>query len=83
MAAIDDPIDAVKNQYPKYSSDPVDVLLDVVAESHPFAGMANAIRNFFSKREAGERVEALLGPSNGTYASMRRGLTLLSRSITS
>src|SRR5258706_2139421 len=60
MSGIDDPIDAVKKQYPEQSLSAVDVLLDVVAESHPFAGMANAIRDFFSKKEAEARVKALL-----------------------
>jgi len=60
MPGIDDPIDAVKKQYPEHASNAVDVLLDVAAESHPFAGMANAIRKFFSKKEAKERVKALL-----------------------
>lgn len=59
MPGIDDPLDAVKRQYPE-STTPAGILIDVGAEMHPFAGMANAVRNFFSKREAEARVRALL-----------------------
>jgi hypothetical protein len=59
MPGIDDPLDAVKKQYPERSS-LASVLIDVGSELHPFASMVNAVRNFFSKREAEERVKALL-----------------------
>lgn len=59
MPGIDDPLDAVKKQYLDRSP-LADVLINAGAELHPFAGMVNAVRNFFSKREAEARVEALL-----------------------
>jgi hypothetical protein len=59
MTKIDDPLDAVKKQYPEHPSS-MSVLIDVGSELHPFASMVNAVRNFFSKRQAEERVKALL-----------------------
>lgn len=59
MPGIDDPLDAVKNQYPARSA-VADALINAGAELHPFAGMVNAVRSFFSKKEAEARIEALL-----------------------
>jgi hypothetical protein len=59
MSRIDDPLDAVKKHYPAPSA-LVDVLINVGAELHPFAGMINAVRHFCSKGAAEARVEALL-----------------------
>lgn len=69
MPRIDDPFDAVNEQCPEHPTHPisrilecppVSILIDVGAEMHPFAGMANAVRKFFSKGEAAARVKALL-----------------------
>lgn len=59
MPGIDDPLDAVRKQYPEHAT-PASLLIDVGAQLHPFAGMVNAVRAFFSKREAEARVKALL-----------------------
>jgi len=62
MSGIDDPIAAAKKRYPEPSSmkNAAELLIDVAAQSSPFAGMANAIREFFSAKQASERVKALL-----------------------
>src|ERR1041385_197235 len=59
MSRIDDPLEAVRKQYPERQS-LADVLIDAGASLHPFGTMLNAVRNFFSKREAEARVGALL-----------------------
>ena len=53
MAAIDDPIEAVRQQYPEESLDPLGIALRVVTPLHPLAAIGNAIKKFFSQ-ERGE-----------------------------
>ncbi len=60
MPGIDDPIDAVKKQYPEESSSPLELILDVASKFDKFVGVVNTIRKQFSKDTAIEKVEALL-----------------------
>jgi hypothetical protein len=59
MSSIDDPIEAVRRQYPEESLDPLGIALRVVTPAHPLAAVGSAIKNFFSQKEAKARVEAL------------------------
>src|SRR5437016_2414815 len=59
MSQIDDPIEAVKQQYPEESAGPISVMLDVLSALHPFAGVGNVFRQFFSQAERRARVKAL------------------------
>lgn len=66
MSGIDDPLEAVRKQYPERQPlvsvllDAGAVLLDAGAPLHPLGTLLNAVRNFFSKREAEARIGALL-----------------------
>jgi len=69
MPGIDDPFDAINKQIPEYPTHPISrileltlasMVLDAGANVHPVAGMLNAVRNFFSKKDAEARVQALL-----------------------
>lgn len=60
MSGIDDPMEAVKQQYREQPDRVVDLILDVAGSLHPFAGVANAIRNHFSGNGAKDRTKALL-----------------------
>lgn len=59
MSQIDDPIEAVKQQYPEESAGPISVMLDVLSVLHPFAGVGNVFRQFISQAEQRARVKAL------------------------
>src|SRR2546421_3241354 len=59
MSQIDDPIEAVKQQYPQTSAGPISVMLDVLGALHPFAGVANGFRQFISQAEQQARIRAL------------------------
>jgi hypothetical protein len=56
---IDDPINAVKQQYPEQSPSPVSVMLDVLGEITPYLGVVNVFRKFSSQAETNARVRAL------------------------
>ena len=59
MSQIDDPIEAVKKQYPEEPGGPISVMLDLIAELHPFAGIANVFREFRSQAEQRARIKPL------------------------
>jgi hypothetical protein len=59
MSQIDDPIEAVKQQYPEEPTGPLSVMLDVLSVLHPFAGVGNVFRQFTSQAEQRARVKAL------------------------
>jgi len=59
MSEIDDPIAAVKQQYPETATGPISVMLDVLGALHPFAGVGNIFRQFISQAEQKARVRAL------------------------
>jgi hypothetical protein len=60
MAGIDDPIDAVKKQYPNESNVAFDLILGVAGKFDLFTGIVDTIRKQFSGRAAAEKVAALL-----------------------
>jgi hypothetical protein len=59
MSSIDDPIEAVRSQYPEEQFDPLGIALGVLTPAHPLAKVGSAIKKFFSQKEARARVEAL------------------------
>ena len=59
MSSIDDPIEAVRSQYPDEQFDPLSIALGVLTPAHPLAKVGSAIKKFFSQKEAKARVEAL------------------------
>jgi len=65
MSQIDDPIEAVKQQYPEGSAGPISVMLDVLSLMHPFVGVVNVFRHFISQGEQRARVKALFEAVEG------------------
>jgi hypothetical protein len=59
MSSIDDPIEAVRRQYPEESADPLGIAFGVLTPVHPLAKVGSALKKFFSQKEAKARVEAL------------------------
>jgi hypothetical protein len=59
MGGIDDPIEAVKKQYPEERPGPLAIMLDILGPWHPFSGMLAAFRQFTSQAETTARVKAL------------------------
>ena len=59
MSQIDDPIEAVKQQYPEEPKGPISVMLEVLGPWHPFVGLVNVFRHFASQSETNARVRAL------------------------
>jgi hypothetical protein len=78
MPGIDDPIDAVKKQYPEESSSPLGLILDVASNFDIFVGVVNTIRNQFSKDTAIERVKALLTVFESTIRRLERDVQRIS-----
>ncbi len=65
MSQIDDPIEAVKQQYPEGSAGPISVMLDVLGPMYPFVGVVNVFRRFASQAETNARVRALFEAFEG------------------
>ncbi len=61
MSQIDDPIEAVKRQYPETPVSAILIMLEVLGPLHPLAGIGNIFRKFISPDEQLGRVNALLG----------------------
>lgn len=59
MSAIDDPLEAVKQQHPEKPVSPISVMLDVLSPLHPFAEIVTVFRGFSSQAETNARVKAL------------------------
>jgi len=61
MSQIDDPIEAVKQQYPEQSKSPISVMLEVLGPWYwyPFVGLVNVFKQFASQSETNGRVRAL------------------------
>ena len=60
MSGIDNPVEAIKQQYREQPVPVVDANLGVASTLHPFAGIVNAIRTHFSRTGAEERTRAVL-----------------------
>ena len=60
MSGIDDPVEAIKQQYREQPDPVLDVILGVAGTLHPFAGIVNVIRTHFSRTGAEERTRAVL-----------------------
>lgn len=51
MSQIDDPLEAVKQQYPEESKGPISVMLEVLGPWHPFMGLVNVFKHFASQSQ--------------------------------
>jgi len=58
MSSIDDPIEAVRRQYPEEQFDSLGIAFGVLTPVHPLAKVGSALKKFFSQKEAKARVEA-------------------------
>jgi hypothetical protein len=59
MGSIDDPIEAVKRQYPEEPRGPVSTMLDVLGPFDQYLGLVNVFRQFRSQAETNARVKAM------------------------
>jgi hypothetical protein len=83
MAGIDDPIDAIKKQYPNESNVAFDLILGVAGKFDLFTGVIDTIRKQFSGWAAAEKVAALLNAFERVVRRLERNVERLQAKLAS